>query len=106
MTLSILKYSYYCNTSNYYVALCFKDQDNTFYNINLLYLERCPNGTEWVSERETCLTCDMGTYRTQGVDYYCTQCPDGKNTTKVGAASVHDCADSKFRSYYLHFGNK
>ncbi|ELT97293.1 hypothetical protein CAPTEDRAFT_223528 [Capitella teleta] len=62
-------------------------------NMSIGSRNECPSGQEWLSSRESCVTCERGTYRSFGVDYWCVICPDGLGTESPGASSREECKD-------------
>ena len=62
--------------------------------ITCLPPDYCASGTELRSNGR-CVKCGVGTYRKQGADPVCSQCPAGRTTPTEGAATVTDCSMGK-----------
>lgn len=64
--------------------------------------ELCPDGTE--PQGADCVTCPKGTYRTQGVEDMCTDCPDGPDGQPLTTATnmsrvVGQCDRREYNTY-------
>ena len=59
------------------------------------------SGYEWRSNEETCVPCEWGTYRQQGVDYWCVECPENMNTTSGAAISPDLCVPGGYGLLWL-----
>ena len=65
----------------------------------------CPSGKE-LKPDGSCVSCDVGTYRKQGVDTVCSQCAADMTTPGEGAKGADACSQGKYVLRYEHLLNK